>query len=145
MHISEFNHILGILTLAKRKLHIVVLLLLTFVGQSLSFAYVSELCPMMNAADKSVDEMHGGMDHSQHDLDKHNSEANIGSIDCCNQGDCPMSGCTSVLPGHDLISFQHKASSNGVNLYIAKLVETPASNLYRPPIFRSYRVSAPNI
>jgi len=131
---------------SKIKLKIVVLMLLTFIGQA-SAASIFSVCQMEMQAQThtnptSTNQTHGNlpqtqsMDHSSHLMDMQMADSSlINDMDCCqSDGGCSMSGCISLA----LFSVQEASTPSFSTASIlldfdVSIIQIPSS-LYRPPI-----------
>jgi len=115
----------------KHNLLIVILVLLTFIGQAIASTAVP--CHQMNAMDMSSQQM-AMMDHSM----ASDNQANEGMIkaDCCQQDcNCPLGISASATLSTSLTIEYLAFSSQKIAQYSNLLSSQSLTSLYRPPIF----------
>jgi len=125
----------------KRRLLTILLILLSFVGQSVVFAYT----PCLKSSHDPSSEI-TVMDHSTHGMkisaelesDKDVATAKAASNDCCKADcDCSMAGCVSAaLPAYFFHINEVPSSLPGSSMDQSMVVSQIPESLYRPPIFR---------
>lgn len=134
----------GYAALSNHKSLIALLILLSLLGQSVSYA--SAPCAMKYSSGASVAELPiskttamamADMNHCGNDVAADPTPPQK-QLDCCDQDDnCPMSGCVSAaLPADTLIPVNHQAPSGAVNLYAFAFTNPIPTSFYRPPISR---------
>ena len=120
---------------AKYRHLIVVLLMMTFIGQVVASTSVS--CQSPSAPLQTHEQMmdSGVMGHSQHMGSNTVSLDGIAATDCCPDCDCSLGGCSSVA----LPAYQSTFSSSLKSLtghYDESADFQLAVSLFRPPIAR---------
>ena len=118
----------------KHKTLLIMLFLLTFVGQSMASSVMSYEMTAMKLENTQQSSM---MSHSMHDMDEISDlDYSAMSDDCCSQScDCFVSGCATVALVSDILD-QHAAINAATQFYLPSVFiynQFPKS-LYRPPI-----------
>jgi len=107
---------------------VVVLVLLTFVGQAVASTAVP--CHDMKSMDMSQTMM---MNHSMDSADM--ASESITALDCCQQDcNCPMGLSVSVTLTSLFFVNNLNISSQKIEQYTNLLLNQPLTSLYRPPI-----------
>lgn len=117
----------------KNKTLLIMLFLLTFVGQSMASSIMSYEMTAMKLENAQIMAM---MSHDMHEMDNGSDVSYSSSDDCCSQScDCFVSGCATVALVSDLLDSQ-AAIDTTTQFYLSStfiLNQFPKS-LYRPPI-----------
>ena len=112
----------------NNRLKIVMLVVLSFIGQVLSAAPIP--CNMNTISQSNV------MDHSAHMMSEQNDDSVADPMsDCCSKSvNCSMSGCISLALTPVISHSEKKLSSENIISSIKLVLNQPLTSLYRPPI-----------